>query len=184
MPKVSQEHMERRRQQILAAAKECFTKDGFHGTSMQDIFQASGLSAGAVYRYFPSKHLLIKALAEETLTSALAPVDVEEKPGDAGEMLKVIARGLGNGGPLAEAGAIAVQVWAEAFRDPEMAAIARDVLGLFLDRIEGWLPAGAPPEMARLILATLQGFVIQSGIFGDVTPELIASAADATFRCP
>jgi AcrR family transcriptional regulator len=50
MPKVSQEHLERRRQQILEAATECFARQGFRGTSMQDIFDASGLSAGAVYR--------------------------------------------------------------------------------------------------------------------------------------
>jgi AcrR family transcriptional regulator len=150
---------------------------------MQDIFRASGLSAGAVYRYFPSKHLLIKALAVETLTSALAPIDLgDAKPRDAGEILTVIAGGLTSGGRLAESGAIAAQVWAEAFRDAEMAVIARDVLGLLLDRIREWLPDGSPLEAARLVLATLQGFVLQSGIFGDVTPELVAAGVDATFR--
>jgi hypothetical protein len=47
MPKVSKEHLERRRQQILEAATECFARQGLHGTSMQDIFDASGLSAGS-----------------------------------------------------------------------------------------------------------------------------------------
>jgi AcrR family transcriptional regulator len=184
MPKVSQEHMERRRQQILDAARECFGRDGFHATSMQDIFRASGLSAGAVYRYFPSKHSLIKALAEETLSSGLAVIDPGETAfRDAGEVLAFLGRGFAPGAPLAKAGVIALQVWAEAFRDPEMAAIARELLDSLLFRIEGWLPEGSPPEVARLILAALQGFVVQAGVFGDVTPSLIsASVSGLTLR--
>jgi AcrR family transcriptional regulator len=177
MPKVSQEHMERRRQQILDAARECFGRDGFHATSMQDIFRASGLSAGAVYRYFPSKHSLIKALAEETLTSGLAVIDPgEARFRDAGEVLAFLGRGFAPDGPLTRAGAIAVQVWAEAFRDPEMAVIARELLGSLLGRIEDWLPEETPPEAARLVLASLQGFILQQGVFGDVTPDLVASS--------
>jgi TetR/AcrR family transcriptional regulator, transcriptional repressor of aconitase len=40
---------------------------------MQDIFDASGLSAGAVYRYFPSKDSLIKAIAVNVLNEVLTP---------------------------------------------------------------------------------------------------------------
>lgn len=169
--------MERRRQQILDAARECFGRDGFHATSMQDIFRASGLSAGAVYRYFPSKHSLIEALADETLTSGLAVIDPGDvRFGDALEVLAFLGRGFAPDGPLTKAGAIAVQIWAEAFRDPEMAVTARDLLGSLLGRIEGWLPEGAPPSEARLVLAALQGFILQGGVFGDVTPELVASS--------
>src|SRR4051794_11895849 len=67
MPKVSQEYRDARREQILAAAKRCFLRSGFHETSMQDLFAESGLSSGAVYRYFPSKEDMILAIAEENL---------------------------------------------------------------------------------------------------------------------
>ncbi|WP_369028857.1 TetR/AcrR family transcriptional regulator, partial [Nocardia farcinica] len=63
MPRVSEEHLERRRQQILVAAQRCFSRKGFYNTSMQDVFAESGLSAGAVYRYFKSKDELVAALA-------------------------------------------------------------------------------------------------------------------------
>ena len=55
MPKVSDAHVEARRQQILEAASACFARQGFHQTSVQDICKEAGLSAGAVYRYFPGK---------------------------------------------------------------------------------------------------------------------------------
>ena len=37
MPKVQPEYLEHRRQQILGAAAACFSRNGFHQTSMHDI---------------------------------------------------------------------------------------------------------------------------------------------------
>ena len=65
MPKVSPEHLEARRRHILDAALTCFDRAGFHGPSMQDIFDEVGLSTGAVYRYFSSKEEIIEALADQ-----------------------------------------------------------------------------------------------------------------------
>lgn len=185
MPKVSQEHLERRRQQILDAATECFARQGFHVTSMQDIFRASGLSAGAVYRYFPSKNSLIKAISENMLAQVLAPaIDaLSAQRLDPASALASIAVLFEPGGLTARTLPVVVQVWAESFRDPEMAGLARDMINHISERLTQTLPAGTPPEAARLILAALQGFAIQSGILGDVTPELVAAASRA-FAAP
>jgi AcrR family transcriptional regulator len=59
MPKVTEEHRQARRDQILKAALECFAKKGFHKTSMKDIFDKAGLSAGAVYLQFSCKEDII-----------------------------------------------------------------------------------------------------------------------------
>lgn len=64
MPKVTPEHSDARRAQILDAATECFAREGFADTTMADLFAASGLSAGAVYHYFPSKRALLDAVFE------------------------------------------------------------------------------------------------------------------------
>ena len=65
MPKVSEEHLEARRQQILEAAFRCFSHNGFHKTTMRDIYAESGLSAGAVYRYYKSKDDIIGAMCDD-----------------------------------------------------------------------------------------------------------------------
>ncbi|MGW9069182.1 helix-turn-helix domain-containing protein, partial [Streptomyces yangpuensis] len=52
MARVSQAHLDARRRQILDGATRCFTRNGFHATSMQDVLKEVDLSAGAVYRYF------------------------------------------------------------------------------------------------------------------------------------
>ncbi len=63
MPKVSDEHQESRRMQILGAAMQCFAQKGYHKTTMQDICRQAGLSAGAVYNYFKGKDEIIEAAA-------------------------------------------------------------------------------------------------------------------------
>ena len=53
-----------RQRQILTAASACFTRFGFHGASMQQICAEAGMSAGALYRHYPSKAAIIVAIAE------------------------------------------------------------------------------------------------------------------------
>lgn len=52
-----------RREEILAAAKRCFSRSGFHGTSMQEICAEARMSPGSLYRYFPSKEAIIAGIA-------------------------------------------------------------------------------------------------------------------------
>lgn len=58
------DHRAEQRQRILAAAADCFVRDGFHGTSMQKICAEAHMSPGALYRYFPSKESIIAAIIE------------------------------------------------------------------------------------------------------------------------
>jgi TetR/AcrR family transcriptional repressor of uid operon len=53
-----------RRSEILDAARRCFARMGFHQTSMQQICSEAGMSAGNVYRYFPSKEAIIEGITE------------------------------------------------------------------------------------------------------------------------
>ncbi|MGH7500366.1 MAG: TetR/AcrR family transcriptional regulator [Longimicrobiales bacterium] len=64
MPRLTPERAEARRQQILAAAARCFSDRGFHATTMRTICREAGLSAGAVYTWFPSKEAIIEALGQ------------------------------------------------------------------------------------------------------------------------
>ncbi|MBI1886300.1 MAG: TetR/AcrR family transcriptional regulator [Chloroflexi bacterium] len=89
MPKVTEAHLDARRNQILDAAWACFARKGYHQTTMQDICQESGLSPGAIYRYFASKEAILEAIAARSLqlnralfevarSEALGPLDALE----------------------------------------------------------------------------------------------------------
>jgi AcrR family transcriptional regulator len=65
MPRLRPERKAERRAQIVAAARTCFARSGFHNATLQDVFAEAGLSAGCVYNYFRSKDELMLAIAEE-----------------------------------------------------------------------------------------------------------------------
>lgn len=64
MPKLSVEQQNSRSRRIVDAAEQCFARNGFHRTTMQDICREAGISPGALYLYFNSKEALIEALTE------------------------------------------------------------------------------------------------------------------------
>ena len=50
---------------ILHQAMRIFLEKGYHGTSIDDITQAAGLTKGALYWHFKSKENLLKRIIEE-----------------------------------------------------------------------------------------------------------------------
>ena len=66
MARVTEAHLEARRNQIVDAAWQLFAQKGYHQTTMQDIATEAGLSAGALYRYFSGKDALLKAINDRS----------------------------------------------------------------------------------------------------------------------
>ena len=65
----------RTRSQILTAASEVFTRDGYVSAGMVDIADHAGLSMGGLYRYFASKEELFGVLAREHLDLLLQTLE-------------------------------------------------------------------------------------------------------------
>ncbi len=64
MPRLKPDTQRLRREHILDAAELCFSRQGFHRTTMQDICREAAVSPGALYVYFDSKEALISGIAE------------------------------------------------------------------------------------------------------------------------
>jgi AcrR family transcriptional regulator len=62
MPKVSTEHLEARREQILDGARRAFARHGYHGATVARLEEEVGLSRGAIFNYYPDKWSLFLAL--------------------------------------------------------------------------------------------------------------------------
>lgn len=58
---------ETRKEEILEAAMKCFSKKGYHDTTIDDIIKESGLSKGAIYWYFKGKRDIFIFLIEQHL---------------------------------------------------------------------------------------------------------------------
>ncbi len=53
-----------RRDLIIAAAERAFVRNGFHAATMHQVAEEASMSAGNLYRYFPSKEALVEGLCE------------------------------------------------------------------------------------------------------------------------
>jgi len=60
-----------RRDQIIAAARLCFRKHGFHGAGMAEIAKTSQLSVGQIYRYFANKDAIIEEIVRRMVTNKI-----------------------------------------------------------------------------------------------------------------
>jgi AcrR family transcriptional regulator len=65
VPKVTQEHLDARRAQILAGARRAFAEHGYEGATVARLEEATGLSRGAIFHYFENKQDLFVELAKD-----------------------------------------------------------------------------------------------------------------------
>ncbi|MGO1054941.1 TetR/AcrR family transcriptional regulator [Crossiella sp. CA198] len=66
-----------RREQILAAATEALSRNGFSATSLDDIAAEAGISRMILYRHFESKHDLCRAVLDRAAEHLLTGAEVE-----------------------------------------------------------------------------------------------------------
>jgi TetR/AcrR family transcriptional regulator, transcriptional repressor of aconitase len=187
MPKVSQQHRDARREQILAAARRCFLRDGFHATSMQDLFAEAGLSAGAVYSYFASKDDVIAAIAEENMSGVTEMIDAiaTRQPGrPVGAVLADVMDMLQAKDAQDGLGKLTVIVWSEALRNPSLAARFNALvtqlqasLAEVIRQSPGSLPADVPAGvLATTLLSLVPGYLLQLALLG---PGAVHGVPDA-----
>ena len=185
MPKVSQEYRDERRAHILAAARRCFVRDGFHQTSMQDLVSEAGLSSGAVYRYFPGKNAMIEAIAEQNLDDVMAVLRDSLASGlSAGEAMASVLRHVGARHAKDDFAAIAVLVWSEALRNPALAARLRESNEAAAQALSENHPAGqqVPARaVADLLLCVLPGYLMQLAIRGPNAVDAIPATVESLF---
>jgi AcrR family transcriptional regulator len=80
------------RDQLLAAARELFTGDGYHAATTPLLSARAGVAEGTIYRHFPSKQALLNAAYQDVLRWGTAMVrEATESAGRTPERLARIA---------------------------------------------------------------------------------------------
>jgi TetR/AcrR family transcriptional regulator, repressor for uid operon len=173
VPKISEEKRQARQAQILDAAARCFAKLGFHRTSMDDIITESGLSAGAIYCYFRSKHDMVEAIsAERHARDQALLADLTSAPS--------FSEGLDRIGKLLshmlqdpkerQRRKVSIQFWAESLHDARIRKVAergmrqRDQLTSAVRKAQkkGEIAESFDADsLSRVMFALLQGFILQ-----------------------
>ncbi|MFE5393685.1 TetR/AcrR family transcriptional regulator [Streptomyces sp. NPDC056568] len=198
MARVSQEHLDARRRQILDGAALCFARNGFHATSMQDVLKEVDLSAGAVYRYFSGKEQLIEAIVTDVmgvLRDVYERAALESPPPMPDELIAQTVAHMQRERPaLTDDGEwlfprLMIHAWTETQRNDELSAL----LGEGFDAVtaawvtlvvryqeSGMMSADVDPRaVARTLMATVQGFGVQHVLFGSFPPEALRAGVRA-----
>lgn len=176
MPLVTEAHIEARRQQILDAAAACFSRDGFHRTTMHSICRESGLSPGAVYHYFSHKEAIIRAMSEAELRRNLALIEEITAQGATREVLSHLAdaffQRLNDNSPASCR--VTVEIWSESLRNPDVGDSLRERVErqhlqfteiVRLAQSRGEInPRLDPAAVARIMLSAFYGLVLQKAL--------------------
>jgi AcrR family transcriptional regulator len=190
MPRISDARRLERRTQIVDAARGLFMRNGFHATTMDDIITAAGMSAGGVYRYFPSKEAIISAIAEQvaaTLTEGVRHSLRQDPPPTLTESLGRLLHAVD--GLAGTYGRLALQVWGEAQRDDDIARIAanemvhlRDAIVQLVVRAQatGELDVDADPTaLGHVVFSLVPGYLVQRRVIGEVDRDAYICALTA-----
>jgi TetR/AcrR family transcriptional regulator, repressor for uid operon len=165
---------ERRRAQILEAARACFRERGFRLTTIEEICAEARISPGALYRYFDSKADIIAAIALDARAEAEAMLDRLSEAEGLIEGLAELARAFfetfdGDGDA-----ALLADIWAEATRDPLLAKTLHQRDRLAIGRVAaaieratrggGAYPTLTPEAAAEILLAALEGMALRRAL--------------------
>ena len=192
MPKVTEEYRTARRDEIADAALRAFRRKGFQATSMAEIIAESGLSAGAIYGHYASKDAIIVDVASRVVGNRILDVErlastepLAPPPTIPRVLIGGMMRAIGNPG-------IMLQLWGEGVTEPQVRIVAHDVIVRLRGALEQYTSLwhqrthGTPPdeadvlaaEQAPLIVAAVQGFVVQSAIVPDFDAEAYLASVE------
>ncbi|HKN27176.1 MAG TPA: TetR/AcrR family transcriptional regulator [Roseiarcus sp.] len=180
-----------RRERILEAAEQAFAAHGFHAATMQDVAQAAGMSAGNLYRTFPSKEAIVEGLCARDQQER---IDNFAHLADSGSVFAAFGAALRDyiASRSRQKASLIVEIWAEAQRNPAVAAMSRAVDTGVLGQIEGMIemakakgeaaPSVDAASAACFIFTYVGGILKRLALEPDFDAEAEADRALALFR--
>jgi AcrR family transcriptional regulator len=137
--KAKEEDLINGRENILMAARACFARQGFAGTSMKDIQLAADCSRGNLYHHFKAKEEIVQIITAQNLGRFCDRIETILKESDARDLslleiieelasfAEEITKGPGKG--------IAFHVWSMSMVEPEV----RKTMLIYFERIRSGL---------------------------------------------
>jgi AcrR family transcriptional regulator len=173
-----------RRRQVLDAAARCFHRAGFHGTSIADISEESGMRPSHIYHYFDGKETIIRAIVGEIverseLQDRIVRAGISSPSAAVPTLLKMLRERLVRPQTAASA-CITLECLAEAARNQpigdDMRAYDRSLLATFEEVLRAVReqddrgPRFDPVEGALFMRTILSGCIVQFALYPETDP--------------
>ncbi|MCU1496427.1 MAG: putative TetR family transcriptional regulator [Acidimicrobiales bacterium] len=183
-----------RRRQLLEVALHAFAEHGFHGTSMNDVAEAAGVTKPVLYQHFASKKALYRELVddlgsglEQAIVAAVAQAEGPRRQVEAG--FRAYFRWA------TSQGAAFTVLFADRNRvDRELAAAVAKVESMMADRIASLiLVEGLTEDQSHVLAFGVVGLAestsrhwlglgLGPGVDADALAELVAQLAWSGLR--
>ena len=173
-----------RQERIADAAMRCIARTGFANTTMADIIEESGLSAGSIYSHFTGKVDLVRFASASAL--ARDQIDFEQELQTRRPYptpVQVVSYFLSQAFAQSER-KVVLHIWAESLADPELAVIVRASTERFRDSIAATITPWAlarsadssaaerlASSTAEALLVLIHGYYVQVGIGYPPNPD-------------
>lgn len=180
-----------RRERILEAAERVFAAHGFHAATMQHVAEAAGMSAGNLYRTFPSKEAIVEGLCARDQQERIANF---AHLADSDSIFAAFRAALRDhiASRSRQKASLTVEIWAEAQRNPAVAAMSREVDADVLRQIERMIviakvkgeaaPSADAAFVARFVFTYVAGLLKRLALEPDFDAEGEADEMLALFR--
>ena len=170
-----QQRSEETRGHILQAALQHFSKNGYDATSVAQICQAAGVSKGAFYHHFVSKHAVFQALLENWLAALSVQMGaLLNQASDVPTGLQGLAAVTGP--VFHEAGgqfSMFLEFWTQSSRDPVLWQTAIAPYRHFVDLFAGALRKGVAEGSLRPLDAQMGAQTLMALAIGVVLQGLM-----------
>jgi AcrR family transcriptional regulator len=147
----------RRRRQLLDVAQEAFAVRGFHGTSMDDIADAAGVTKPVLYQHFPSKRDLYLELLEDVGHQLLDAITTVTRQATTPRRQVEVGFAAYFSFVADNVSAFKLLFGSGARRDEEFGAAVTRVTDAIGDAIAGLIEADIDPAHRRLLAAGIVG---------------------------
>lgn len=168
------------RDRILAAAVSVFARQGYHGTSVDDIVQEAGSSKGEFYFHFANKEALFLAIVEQFASDLIVAVYDALKAASGRERVRAaVEAGVK---AFAQEPALAKIFLVEAVGlNPSFEAKRREIYGAFAKLIRKYLDAAVedgdlPPQDTELAAYAWLGTISEGVVFALERGRVLQSA--------
>lgn len=190
-PALGPDQREARRQDILKAALEEFTRAGFGATRLEDVARAAGVAKGTLYLYFPNKQALFEGLVKENIAPVMADAAdlLPHFPGTTRDLVRLMADLLVARVLQGSAAGVLRLMIAEGARFPELAAFHhREVVSRTLPLVRavmerglarGEITSDAAVRFPQMVFAPALTALVWNSLFGAIDPIDARAFVDA-----
>lgn len=170
-----------RHARILDAAEHCFVRTGFHRTTMQHVALEAGMSAGNLYRYFPSKDAIVAGLTERDRREVAESFAALPTSGaDFMAAFCELGRRHFEDEPREKA-VLCLEILSEATRNPDIAKLSAEFASEMVERLAALLeaartagtitPALDSHTIATLICTMADGMFVRRAVLASFDPS-------------